>query len=70
MDLNDNLKKLYEDIEIAKENSNFNRNINLVAVSKTHPVDMIKDFNELGVVDFGENKVQELVSKMEDNEIE
>lgn len=31
---------------------------------------MIKDFNELGVVDFGENKVQELVSKMEDNEIE
>jgi pyridoxal phosphate enzyme, yggS family len=70
LDLNDNLKKLYEDIEIAKENSNFNRNINLVAVSKTHPVDMIKDFNELGVVDFGENKVQELVSKMEDNEIE
>lgn len=70
MDLNDNLKKLYEDIEIAKENSNFNRNINLVAVSKTHPVDMIKDFNELGVVDFGENKVQELLSKMEDNEIE
>ena len=70
MDLNDNLKKLYEDIEIAKENSSFNRNINLVAVSKTHPVDMIKDFNELGVVDFGENKVQELVSKMEDNEIE
>ena len=70
MDLNDNLKKLYEDIEIAKENSNFNRNINLVAVSKTHPVDMIKAFNELGGVDFGENKVQELVSKMEDNEIE
>ena len=69
MNLEDNLKKLYEDIEIAKSNSNFKRDVKLIAVSKTHPVEMIKEFNKLGVMDFGENKVQELVSKIEDKEI-
>ena len=70
MDLKDNLKKLYEDIEIAKDKSNFNRDVKLIAVSKTHPVEMIDEFNKLGVKDFGENKVQELVSKIEDKRIE
>ena len=31
---------------------------------------MIDEFNKLGVKDFGENKVQELVSKIEDKRIE
>jgi pyridoxal phosphate enzyme (YggS family) len=35
----------------------------LVAVSKTHPVDAIREAYELGVRDFGENKVQELEEK-------
>ena len=70
LNLEDNLKKLYEDIEIAKANSNIKRDVKLIAVSKTHPVEMIKVFNQLGVKDFGENKVQELVSKIEDKEIE
>ena len=70
LDLKDNLKKLYEDIEIAKDKSNFNRDVKLIAVSKTHPVEMIDEFNKLGVKDFGENKVQELVSKIEDKRIE
>jgi len=69
LNLKDNLKKLYEDIEIAKDKSNFNRNVKLIAVSKTHPVEMIDEFNKLGVKDFGENKVQELVSKIEDEKI-
>ena len=69
MVLKDNLKQLYEDIEIAKDKSNFKRDVKLIAVSKTHPVEMIKEFNNLGVHDFGENKVQELVSKMEDEKI-
>lgn len=37
--------------------------IRLIAVSKTHPVQAIKDFYMLGQRDFGENKVQEMVSK-------
>lgn len=69
LDLKDNLKQLYEDIEIAKDKSNFKRDVKLIAVSKTHPVEMIEEFNNLGVHDFGENKVQEIVSKMEDEKI-
>lgn len=69
MDLKDNLNRLYEDIEIAKENSNFKRNVDLIAVSKTHPVEMIDEFNKLGLTEFGENKVQELLSKIEDEKI-
>ena len=70
MDLKDNLDKLYEDIEIAKEKSNFKRDVNLIAVSKTHPVEMIDEFNKLGLSEFGENKVQELLSKIEDERIQ
>lgn len=36
----------------------------LVAVSKTHPVEAIKKLYDIGVRDFGENKVQELSQKV------
>lgn len=39
------------------------QSIKLIAVSKTHPVDAIRFFYDLGVRNFGENKVQELVDK-------
>ena len=35
----------------------------LVAVSKTHPATAIKDIYDQGILDFGENKVQELLEK-------
>lgn len=35
----------------------------LVAVSKTQPISSIKEAYELGIRDFGENKVQEMVEK-------
>ncbi len=34
-----------------------------MAVSKTKPIDSIKQVYELGIRDFGENKVQELMDK-------
>ncbi|MEK6481439.1 YggS family pyridoxal phosphate-dependent enzyme [Catalinimonas sp. 4WD22] len=37
----------------------------LVAVSKTKPVEVLKEAYEAGVRDFGENKVQEMVDKYE-----
>lgn len=40
--------------------------VTLIAVSKTKPVEMIREAIECGVVDFGENKVQELVDKYEE----
>lgn len=39
--------------------------ITLVAVSKTKPVEMLKEVYDLGVRDFGENYVQELVDKID-----
>lgn len=41
------------------------KNITLVAVSKTHPVNKILEIYNLGQRDFGENKVQELIKKYE-----
>lgn len=38
--------------------------VTLIAVSKTKPVSDIQDLYRLGHRDFGENKVQELISKM------
>jgi len=40
--------------------------VSLVAVSKTKPFSMIMDLLEAGHYDFGENKVQDLVSKAEE----
>jgi pyridoxal phosphate enzyme (YggS family) len=41
------------------------KNVTLVAVSKTKPVEDIRELYELGHRDFGENYVQELVDKYE-----
>jgi pyridoxal phosphate enzyme (YggS family) len=40
--------------------------ITLVAVSKTHPVELVKIAYNLGVTDFGENRVQEALTKIND----
>ena len=40
-------------------------NATLIAVSKTKPVEMIREAYEAGIRDFGENKVQELLSKID-----
>ena len=37
--------------------------VRLVAVSKTHPVELIREAYDCGVRDFGENKVQEVCAK-------
>ena len=41
-------------------------NVNIIAVSKTKPVEKIKEIYDLGHKDFGENKVQELVKKFQE----
>ena len=38
----------------------------LIAVSKTKPVELIREIMETGTKDFGENKVQEMCSKIEE----
>ncbi|PKO97902.1 MAG: YggS family pyridoxal phosphate-dependent enzyme, partial [Bacteroidetes bacterium HGW-Bacteroidetes-9] len=38
-------------------------NITLVAVTKTRPVEILKQAYEFGLRDFGENRVQEMIVK-------
>jgi PLP dependent protein len=46
-------------------NESLNKNITLVAVSKTKSVEDIKEAYDADIRDFGENKVQELMSKID-----
>ncbi|MCR4956312.1 MAG: YggS family pyridoxal phosphate-dependent enzyme [Lachnospiraceae bacterium] len=60
------LNKVKDSIkEAAKEAGRDEKEITLVAVSKTKPVEMIEEAYRVGIRDFGENKVQELCDKME-----
>lgn len=72
MDINysvDILKKRYQSIIEAIENKKLElgitREIKVVAVSKTHPVEAIINATEIGILDIGENYVQEMKSKFE-----
>lgn len=42
------------------------REVTLIAVSKTKPVSMLQEVYDMGIRDFGENKVQEMTKKMEE----
>ncbi|WP_070109137.1 YggS family pyridoxal phosphate-dependent enzyme [Clostridium acetireducens] len=48
---------------IIKAKENIPENVTLIAVSKTKPIEYIKEAYEAEIRDFGENKVQELVEK-------
>lgn len=58
MQENDTIKENYTHVHSALPES-----VELVAVSKTHPVELIQTVYDLGQRTFGENKVQELVEK-------
>lgn len=64
--LRENLDIVLKQIEIAKKNSKYNEDVKLIAVTKTHPTEVIKEALKLGIKDIGENKVQELVGKIDD----
>lgn len=62
--LKENLEKVIKEITMSAKRSGRNPgDITLIAVSKTKPVEMIEEVYALGVRDFGENKVQELIEK-------
>lgn len=64
--LKDNLKDVNDKIKDAAKKSNRSRDdIKLVAVTKTHGIDMILDSIKYGVTDIGENRVQELMDKID-----
>lgn len=59
-----NLQKVEQNIQEACKKANRSREeVTLIAVSKTKPVSMLKEVYDLGVRNYGENKVQELSEK-------
>ncbi len=64
--ITDNLKTVHERIRAACERGHRDPNgVQLIDVSKTKPVEMLKEAYDDGERHFGENKVQELVLKYE-----
>lgn len=64
--IKENLQDVQARMEKACERSHREKEgVCLIAVSKTKPVEMLREAYECGIRDFGENKVQELVDKYE-----
>ena len=64
--LKENLANVEKNIEQACKNAGRSRDeVTLIAVSKTKPGEMLQEIYDENIRDFGENKVQELCSKME-----
>ena len=64
--LQENLKQVQKNIEEAcKKAGRDPKEVTLIAVSKTKPVETLKEAYDLGVRVFGENKVQELDKKID-----
>ncbi len=62
----ENLSVVENNIQAAcKRAGRLREEVTLIAVSKTKPVSMIQEAMKEGIMDFGENKVQELKSKYE-----
>lgn len=60
------MKELSVKDNIYKINASLPQNVTLIAVSKTKPVQDIKEAYEAGIRDFGENKVQEMLTKIDE----
>ena len=63
--IKENLKQVLSIIEEAKRDGPYHQDVTLVAVSKTHPAEDIQEAYDAGIRDFGENKVQELMTKID-----
>lgn len=62
--IKDNYKSIKSVVENAATRSGRHENdVTLIAVSKTKPIEMLRDAYDAGARDFGENKVQEIVDK-------
>ncbi len=63
MSLEQNLKDVLNKIKKEKEKSSFKQDVQLIAVTKTRPISIIKECCDLGVRNIGENRVQEAAEK-------
>lgn len=64
--IKDNLLNVHNNMDIAINNGNRDsKEVSLIAVTKTKPVSMLKEAYDCGERDFGENKVQEILDKID-----
>ena len=64
--LKEDLYQVQENMkEACRRSGRAESDVTLIAVSKTKPLTMLEEVYSLGIRDFGENKVQELVDKAE-----
>lgn len=62
--IEENRKYVEHNVEEAcKKSGRDIKDVTLIAVSKTKPVEMLQEAYECGIRDFGENKVQEILDK-------
>ena len=67
MDIKENLQQVEENICAACRRAGRPREeVALIAVSKTKPVEMLREAYDMGIREFGENKVQEMCEKIEE----
>lgn len=63
----DQYKLVKENVKAACEKAGRDpKEVTVIAVSKTKPLSMIEELMDCGVMDFGENKVQEIMKKYEE----
>ena len=63
--IQENLKQVQENIREACRRAGRNaEEVHLISVSKTKPVEMLREAYNAGSRDFGENKVQEMCDKV------
>ena len=63
MGLKSSLETILNNVELAKQKSSQNKDVIVVAATKTRPFSLIEEIYLLGVRHIGENRVQEAVSK-------
>ena len=65
MNLEAQIRSIESRIGLAQKKSDFNHPVQIVAVTKTHPFQSIKEAYDAGIKSIGENRVQEASQKFE-----
>ena len=63
MSLENKIKEVLEKIETARKSSPFNQKVDLIAATKTRDISQIQNCYKLGVLNIGENRIQEAEKK-------
>ena len=63
MSLENKIKEVLEKIETARISSPFNQKVDLIAATKTRDISQIQNCYKLGILNIGENRIQEAEKK-------